>query len=416
MTTEIVKTTGSGAAVIGYTPAVKDYRKVGTTQCGNRTEIVYEKNGSLFFLDNKTGELKKFSETPKEMEEIGFWGKYEDWLDRKFGRIAEIDHSKVGADDGKVGAGRAFKILGQSIVKNFIKEPLKHPIAAAVLGTAAWLCPPVGTALCITGAIVGLCKLGKGLVNLIDAKKDEDAINAWEDTWTGGLTLGISAWGYKKSANKVAQLREQKQAIINEGDVSLARAHYIGGRSPANLEALRQAEYTAMQKHAINPATKGSWIEPFRGETGNFFNTKNTSTSTSNPAGVKEYFSRLWLAMKDNTQFHFRSKINYNLQNIKNSLLDATYTPTPPTVGGPVPPPSTSCPSWLVTTGKLALSPIIRQNYITPAYAFANLFPISSDLEEDVNEETVTEEQENLAQETRDKEKQKQETVQNAKI
>ncbi len=353
MTTEIVKAEG-------YTPAVSGYKKVGTTQCGNRTEIVYEKNGSLFFLNNKTGKLEEFSEKPEEIEKIGIWGKYEDWLDRKFGGIAEIDHSKVDADDGKVGAIRAFKILGQSFVKNFIKEPLKHPFITAGLGVAAWVFPPLGTAMCVVGAGVGIYKLGKGLVNLFKAKKDEDAINAWEDTWTGGLTLGLSAWGYKKSANRLAQRRAFKKHVID--NTQEQRIKYINAKnSPKNTnmsgvggdhsapvseakEALRIAEYEAMKTYKPDPKVKGSWLEPLKAEK-RFLDTDYAHLEQIDAGMPKaSWLSRKKAGIWDNFKFDCKSKFGYNwyrlgnkYSNLKKSLLDADYVAEQPQQQPPQP-------------------------------------------------------------------------------
>ena len=79
---------------------------------------------------------------------------------------------------------------------------LRNPIYTIAIGTALVvanaLLPGVGTALVYGGLALGAVTLGKGLYKNCTAKTDAESRAAWEDIWTGGITVATSAWGLKK--------------------------------------------------------------------------------------------------------------------------------------------------------------------------------------------------------------------------
>ena len=115
--------------------------------------------------------------------------------------------STDGKDDGKLSFGEKAESFGKGIL-NFIKAPVKHPIATAltVAGAAALTTITGGAALPFiigAGAAFGAFEIGKGAYRAATATTDAAAKQAYEGIGTGTATVALAAVGVK-SANKVA--------------------------------------------------------------------------------------------------------------------------------------------------------------------------------------------------------------------
>ena len=127
-----------------------------------------------------------------------------------------------GKDDGNIGWG---EVLGSGLraVKNAVTGMLRNPIKTIAIGTALVvanaLLPGVGTALVYGGLALGAVTLGKGIYNNCTAKTDAESRAAWEDIWTGGITVATSAWGLKKIGAAKASAAKASAAKAAAGSV-----------------------------------------------------------------------------------------------------------------------------------------------------------------------------------------------------
>ena len=105
------------------------------------------------------------------------------------------------------------------------------------LGTASWLCPPFGIALCSIGAVTGTYQAAKGIYNAMTADTDGQSKAGWQNAGAGVFSAGLSILGAKASFNAMTEAAKAG-AGLSRVDALLKAAKAPKLLSAAGMKAL----------------------------------------------------------------------------------------------------------------------------------------------------------------------------------